>query len=245
MYNLIIIDDEIEIRKGLADYFDWETLGFIVLETFESPFAALEYMGKHRVDAALTDVRMPSMSGLEFARRILENEMGTKIVFLSGYKEFDYIKKALEYKAVDYLLKPATSKEIDRVFSGIRKTLDGERKPDDSQAEDTSEDRQAARFRRLKQYIEENYSTTSLEDAAGFMKMNPYYLSKYFKKMAGVGFSDYLIRLRMEKAQHLMLKVGLKINQIGKIVGYSNPNNFSRAFRKYFGTSPGNYSHDE
>lgn len=245
MYSLIIIDDEIEIRKGLANFFDWETLGFVVQETFESPFAALEYMAKHSVDAALTDVRMPSMSGLDFAKRVLENEMGTRIVFLSGYKEFDYVKKALEYRAVDYLLKPASAKEIDRVFSGIRQTLDEERKPAAALPGDASEDRQAARFRQLKQYIEENYSTTSLEDVADFMKMNPYYVSKYFKKMAGIGFSDYLVRLRMEKAQHLISKVGLKINQIGKIVGYSNPNNFSRAFRKYYGTSPGNYSHEE
>jgi len=245
MYNLIIIDDEVEIRKGLANFFDWETLGFLVQETFESPFAALEYMAKHRVDAALTDVRMPSMSGLDFAKRVFESEMGTKIVFLSGYKEFDYIKKALEYQAVDYLLKPATAKEIDRVFSGIRKSLDEGRKRAKELPEEPPEDRQEARFRQLRQYIEENYSTTSLEDAAGFLKMNPYYLSKYFKKMAGVGFSDYLVRLRMEKAQHLISKVGLKINQIGKIVGYSNPNNFSRAFRKYYGTSPGNYTHEE
>jgi YesN/AraC family two-component response regulator len=93
--------------------------------------------------------------------------------------------------------------------------------------------------------VEENYATTSLEDAADFIKMNPYYLSKYFKKMAGVGFSDFLLALRMEKAQHLILKVGLSISQIGKIVGYSNPNNFSRAFKKYFGTPPGSYSHEE
>lgn len=245
MYNLIIIDDEVEIRKGLANFFDWETLGFLVLETFESPFAALEYMAKHRVDAALTDVRMPSMSGLDFAKRVVESEMAAKIVFLSGYKEFDYIKKALEYRAVDYLLKPATAKEIDRVFSGIRKSLDEERKRAKETPGEAPEDRREARFRQLKQYIEENYSTTSLEDAAGFMKMNPYYLSKYFKKMAGIGFSDYLVGLRMEKAQRLISKVGLTINQIGKIVGYSNPNNFSRAFRKYYGTSPGSYNHEE
>jgi YesN/AraC family two-component response regulator len=245
MYSLIIIDDEIEIRNGLANFFDWESLGFEVLQTFGSPVDALDYMGKRRVDAALTDVRMPSMSGLDFAKRVLDNELATRIVFLSGYKEFDFIKKAMEYKAVDYLLKPASAKEIDRVFSSLRKTLDQERKPSALNPGTEPEDRQAARFRQLKLYIEENYSTTNLEDAAGFMKMNPYYLSKYFKKMAGEGFLDYLTRLRMEKAQHLIQKVGLTINQIGTIVGYTNPNNFSRAFKKYYGKSPGSYAHDE
>lgn len=245
MYSLIIIDDEIEIRNGLANFFDWESLGFEVVMTFGSPIDALDHMGKHKIDAALTDVRMPSMSGLDFAKRVLENELGTRIVFLSGYKEFDFIKKAMEYKAVDYLLKPASAKEIDRVFSGLRKTIDLERKPSAVNPGIKPEDRQASRFHQLKLYIEENYSTTNLEDAAGFMKMNPYYLSKYFKKMAGEGFLDYLTRLRMEKAQHLIQKVGLTINQIGTIVGYSNPNNFSRAFKKYYGKSPGSYTHDE
>jgi YesN/AraC family two-component response regulator len=245
MYSLVIIDDEVEIRDGLARFFDWETLGFSVLSTFESPLEALDYMERHHVDVALTDVRMPSMTGLEFARQIRELSLDTRIVFLSGYREFDFIKKAMEYRAVDYLLKPATAKEIDRVFSGIRREMDEEKAKLEGVSPSVSEDRQALKFKELKHYVEENYATTSLEDAADFIKMNPYYLSKYFKKMAGVGFSDFLLALRMEKAQHLILKVGLSISQIGKIVGYSNPNNFSRAFKKYFGTPPGSYSHEE
>ncbi len=245
MYSLVIIDDEKEIREGLARFFDWESLGFDVLSTFDSPLGALDFMERRQVDVALTDVRMPTMSGLDFARHVRELALDTRIVFLSGYREFDFIKKAMEYRAVDYILKPATTKEIDRVFSGIKREMDEEKATLEGVSPSVSEDRQTQKFRELKQYVAENYATTSLEDAADFIKMNPYYLSKYFKKMAGVGFSDYLLALRMEKAQHLISKVGLSISQIGKIVGYSNPNNFSRAFKKYFGTSPGSYSHEE
>jgi two-component system, response regulator YesN len=254
MYSLIIIDDEAEIRSGLADYFDWEELGFSVAAMFDSPMAALDYMERNRVDVALTDVRMPAMSGLEFARKIRERVLPARLVFLSGYKEFDYVKTAMEYKAVAYLLKPVTSREINKVFSEIKAALDAEAAREDeagaaaggeTPAEAPVEDRPAAKFRRLQKYIEENYASTSLEDAAAFMNMNPFYLSKYFKKMSGTGFSDYLLKLRMEKAQRLISKVDLKIHQIGKIVGYSNANNFSRAFRKYYGKSPGNYARDE
>ena len=245
MYSLVIIDDEKEIREGLARFFDWESLGFHVLATFESPLGALDFIERRQVDVALTDVRMPTMSGLDFARHMREHSLDTRIVFLSGYREFDFIKKAMEYRAVDYLLKPATTKEIDRVFSGIRKEMDEEKARIEGFFPSIPEDRQALKFNELKHYVEENYATTSLEDAADFIKMNPYYLSKYFKKMAGIGFSDYLLALRMKKAQHLISKIGLSISQIGKIVGYSNPNNFSRAFKKYFGTPPGSYPHEE
>ncbi len=234
MYKLIILDDEPEIRRGLANYFPWDEIGYEVAGCFDSPQPALEFMRENRVDVILSDIKMPKMSGLEFAKRLRESGNTARIVFLSGYKEFDFLKEAMEYKVFDYLLKPVTPAEIRKTFGSLRDEMDrvepkgGEERPADY----------VSSIQALRNYLERNYSTTSLEDAAAFIRMNPNYLSKFFKQKTGENFSDYLQKLKMRKAIELMSHPELKTYHISEMVGYNNPNNFTRAFKRLFGKSP-------
>nr|WP_276531950.1 helix-turn-helix domain-containing protein [Brevibacillus invocatus] len=86
--------------------------------------------------------------------------------------------------------------------------------------------------------MEQNYREATLDDAARLVHMNPYYLSKYFKKKTGENFSDYLIRVKMEKAKEFLMDVNNRTYTISEMVGYSNVKNFTRTFRKYVGKSP-------
>lgn len=93
----------------------------------------------------------------------------------------------------------------------------------------------------VKSYIKENYDEDiSLNEMAEYISFSQYYLSKLFKEVEGINFKDYIIQVRMEKAKKL-LKKGKKINVIADSVGYSDPNYFSRAFKKYTGISPSKY----
>ena len=236
MYRLLIIDDEYEIRLGLSNYFPWKEIGFEVAANFETPVHALEYMTSHSVDAVLCDIKMPGMTGLEFAGKLHEADSKVRIVILSGYKEFDFLKEAMEYKVFDYLLKPVTHEQIHKTFSALRNELDRDNG-------NTAEFRQApgnntGLVTAIKTYLETNYASTSLEDTAAYIHMNPNYLSKFFKQKTGENFSDYLIKLKMNKALSLMSNHELKTYHISEMVGYNNPNNFARAFKKLFGKSP-------
>jgi len=93
----------------------------------------------------------------------------------------------------------------------------------------------------VKNYIKENYNEDiSLSEMAEYISFSQYYLSKLFKEVEGINFKDYIIYVRMEKAKEL-LKKGQKIRTIADSVGYSDPNYFSRAFKKYTGISPSKY----
>jgi YesN/AraC family two-component response regulator len=239
MYNLIIIDDEYEIRIGLANYFSWEEIDFAVVNNFDSPLKALDYMKYNQVDAVLCDIKMPRMNGLEFARKLYEENRGVEVVFLSGYKEFDFLKEAMEYKVFDYLLKPVTHENIQKTFTALHDKLDKKRSLQETAAEAPGEIESI--ISAIKTYINKNYAVTSLEDTAAYVHMNPNYLSRYFKQKTGENYSDYLIKIKMQKALNLMNNYELKTYHISEMVGYNNPNNFSRAFKKLFGKAPKDY----
>ncbi|MBR5376109.1 MAG: helix-turn-helix domain-containing protein [Lachnospiraceae bacterium] len=93
-----------------------------------------------------------------------------------------------------------------------------------------------------KRYIEENYSRDiSLDDVAGYAEVSPYYLSRTFKEETGETFMEYLTSLRMKKAMELMKDPDYSIKDICTEVGYSDPNYFSRIFKKSEGLTPTEY----
>lgn len=132
MYQLIIVDDEKVIRKGIRDYIDWESMGFEVADTFEDGKEALQYLKSRDVDVVLTDIEMSQISGLELARQIKENGWTQRVVIISGYKEFEYARKAVEYGVEYYLLKPIRMEEVKEVFTKLARELDeGKAKTDE------------------------------------------------------------------------------------------------------------------
>ncbi len=93
-----------------------------------------------------------------------------------------------------------------------------------------------------KQYIENNYNCDiSLEETAKEIGVSPHYLSKLFKKETKVNFIDYLTRMRLAKAKELMKEGGKSIKEICYMVGYTDPNYFSRIFRKHTDHSPSEF----
>ncbi len=76
---------------------------------------------------------------------------------------------------------------------------------------------------------------------AEYIQLSSYYLSKLFKKVEGINFKDYLIKVRMEKAKDLLRKDGKSIKETAIEVGYGDPNYFSRAFKKYVGINASEY----
>jgi two-component system, response regulator YesN len=93
-----------------------------------------------------------------------------------------------------------------------------------------------------KDYIRNHYSEEiSLKNVAEYIFINPNYLSELFKEETGTNFIDYLIETRMNSAKKLLLRPGIKVYEVGQMVGYSEPESFTRAFKKVIGVSPNEY----
>lgn len=90
-----------------------------------------------------------------------------------------------------------------------------------------------------KEYIHKNFNKDiSLDDVSRVVNISPYYFSKIFKEDTGVNFIDYVTGIRMEKAKELLINSECPMKEIGTMVGYADPNYFSRSFKKNVGVTP-------
>jgi two-component system response regulator YesN len=111
MYNVVIVDDEPVIRFGLKASVEWEKEGLSLVGDFPNGEAALHFLEKTHVDILITDIKMPIMDGLTLMKKALALYPKLKVILVSSYNEFDYVKEGLKYGAVDYVLKPTLEQE--------------------------------------------------------------------------------------------------------------------------------------
>lgn len=123
LFKLLILEDEEDIRRGLATLVDWNRLGFSVAASFKDADAAIEYLQNQSVDALLTDICLGGTSGLDVAKWLNKNRPSTRVVILSGYSDFTYAQQALTYRVSKYLLKPIDIPELEETFREIRSEL--------------------------------------------------------------------------------------------------------------------------
>lgn len=138
MYTLIIVDDDELIRKGLQLVIQWEKIGFCVKGAFPNATAAMDFLKSNAVDAILTDIKMPEMSGLEFIENAKAYHKNVKSIVISGYSDFEYARKALSLKVEDYLLKPLGEEEIETAFLKLKTLLDEDRQQNSGEKEHTA-----------------------------------------------------------------------------------------------------------
>jgi len=95
---------------------------------------------------------------------------------------------------------------------------------------------------RAKQFIHEHQAEDlSLGQVAKAVNTSTFYFCKIFKKMTGINFTDYLSRVRIEKAKNLLLNPNLRISEIAYEVGFQSLTHFNRVFKKIIGQSPTRY----
>ncbi len=125
MYKLFIVEDEETIRNGLVHHICWEDWGFAICGNASNGKKALDQIRARDVDVVFTDVRMPVMDGLELARLIKEEvDPSIKVVILSGFGEFIYAQKSLEYGVFHYILKPIKLDQLADVFGKLKLEMD-------------------------------------------------------------------------------------------------------------------------
>jgi len=95
---------------------------------------------------------------------------------------------------------------------------------------------------RAKAFIAEHLGEDlSLGDAAKAVNMSRFYFCKSFRKHTGLNFTDYVSRLRVERAKELLLNPNLRVSEIAYEVGFQSLTHFNRVFRRVVGKSPTSY----
>lgn len=238
MYQLLIVEDEQSISDGLAYLFPWKELHFEVSGVFNSSIQALAFAQTHPVDAVLTDIMMPQMSGINLAHELRHLYPAVEIVFLTGYRDFSFAHEAIQLHVSNYLLKPVKYEELVSTFVEIRDRLDSIHSLKNS-SEQIGYSHKL--MRQVQDIVNANLRSVTLESASASVNLSSSYLSRLFKECVGISFSDYCNQARMRRAAFLLLQTDMRTYEISDEVGYDNPKNFTRAFHKYFGVSPRDY----
>lgn len=128
MYKVVFADDEMLVRNKISEMIDWNTAGFSLVACCSNGYDLMEQMEKDIPDLVILDINMPFINGLEAARQIRNSYPHVRLVFLTGYADFDYAQQAVEIKAVKYIIKPVSEKELIDVLKEVRSDLDYEKK---------------------------------------------------------------------------------------------------------------------
>lgn len=105
MYKVMVVDDERNIRRGIIQLIDWNHLNCEVVSDCRNGQDALDYLGKKPVDIVVTDIKMPSVDGIELSSRIKEHYPQTKVIILTAFSDFNYAKQAIKYGVIDFIIK--------------------------------------------------------------------------------------------------------------------------------------------
>lgn len=127
MYNILLVDDEYFVIDGFANAIQWKNFNIHHVYTAKNGQQALDIMSKHEIHIVITDIKMPIMNGIELIKHIRTSEYKCKIIILSGYEDFEYAKKAITFKIMDYLLKPVPIKKLQDTITQAITVLDYEK----------------------------------------------------------------------------------------------------------------------
>ena len=238
MYRVFLADDEAWILIGLKKLIDKADMPFRVIGEAHNGVTALEEIEKKKPDVLISDIRMPGYNGLELMEKINEKQMLTKVVFLSGYAEFNYAKSACRMGAFDYLVKPVDIDELSDLLSRLEKALSSESGDSNAKEEEVS----PSIITQLVNEIRQSYTRDiSLTELSKKYAVSIGCLSQKLKNELGLSFVDYIASMRIQRAKDLLRDERLSIDAIAQQVGYKDYSYFTKVFKKIVGISPSKY----
>lgn len=106
MYNVLVVDDEIMVCKGISLILEKSALKLGEIFIAKNGFEALDIIRLERVDLVVTDIQMEQMNGIELMETIYLEDPSIPVIVLSAHGEFEYAQKAMKFGAREYIVKP-------------------------------------------------------------------------------------------------------------------------------------------
>ena len=114
--SVIIIDDNKLLADSLFTEIDWEALQAKVTHVLYDALPIEEILTNEKADLIISDIRMPGLSGLEMAKKVLPKYPDIKIILISAYEDFQYVQEAIRLGAFDYIEKPINLDYMSRII---------------------------------------------------------------------------------------------------------------------------------
>lgn len=238
MYRVVLIDDEPLITEGLRKIVSWEKYHCEVVGTAEDAVSGAELIRSLQPHILFTDIRMPGDDGLTMLAGLRSEFPEMQVAVLTGYREFSYAQEAIRLGVTRFLLKPSRMDEIHEALDAMTARLSS------GNTEETAESENAGSFliNQATAYMQKHYAEKlTLQDVADACYVSQWHLSKLMNRHTGKSFYDILNTLRIRAAKDLLKDPGLRISDIGEMVGYADTAHFAKVFKKLVGMSANEY----
>ncbi|MEK3888778.1 response regulator transcription factor [Bacillus sp. FSL K6-3431] len=257
MYKVLIVEDEDMIRDGLKYMVDWLSLDCVVVGEAGNGVEGLEKIAELSPDIVLLDINMPLKTGIE----LLEDNNGKHIfstIILSGYEDFAYAKRAIEFKVTEYLLKPVNHAELFEAVESAKESVTLIKQYQLIQNKVATLDKlnvlnldvlnatnhKSIHVKQIIEYIQENYpQKISMDDLVDRLEMSATYINNKIKESTTYTFNELLNRYRIQKAIEIISVGDDKISTVALDVGFSNYRYFIKVFKRYTKSLPSDFLH--
>jgi signal transduction histidine kinase/ligand-binding sensor domain-containing protein/DNA-binding response OmpR family regulator len=240
--TILIVEDNPELKNYLRN----ELKTIYKIKTAENGQEGLEKALKFMPDIIITDIMMPIMDGFEFCKKVKNDirishiplmMMTAKGMQIDKIKGIDsgadvYITKPFNMSVMKSHIKQLiTSRQIlfEKYFNGIK---------NEDLSKTTSVDKEF--ITKILEYINNNISDSklSVEHLADELLVSRSKLYRKIKALTGDTATEFIRKIRLEKANELLEKTDLTVSEIGYKVGFSSPSYFTKCFKNHFGIIP-------
>lgn len=128
--KVLIADDESMICSLISQLIDWNGIGFEIIGIANTGIDAFEIVKEQKPDLVISDIRMPGYDGLELIKKTFETGIKSVFVMISGFKQFEYAQKAMQYGVKYYLLKPIDEEKLREIVLEIKADIIEKNKDD-------------------------------------------------------------------------------------------------------------------
>lgn len=240
MYNVLLVDDEPWILRGLRGFFASMGERYTIVGEAENGRDALALAQEKKPDLVISDIRMPDMDGLAFVAALREHNLRTRVIMLSGYAEFEYARQALQLNVDNYLLKPLDRRELQEALEKIENELKKEMAEHLGTQE--GEETEYREICSIMEDIDRNFTREfTLNDLAEKYAVSISNLSGIIKRETGKTFTEHIAERRIKKAEQLLKNEKYSVAEVGKMVGYEDYYYFTKWFKKLMGVTPSKY----
>ena len=240
--RMIVVEDEQRSREGLCRLLSSLPGDHQLVGQASNGSAALDLILQLKPDVVFTDVKMPVMDGISLIASVRSYNLRTEFVITSGYADFEFARQGIALEVADYLIKPVTQEDVLRVLDHVQRRISGVKpKAKESRLRSRYPDAHPTVLKSL-DILEKAYAgKLNQRDLAAELGVSPEYFSYLFSKSIGMTFSEFLRRLRVEKARELYASGECPKQEVPYAVGFSDAKYFAQVFRSVTGESPAEY----
>lgn len=243
MPNLLIVDDEYEIRFSIREFIRLSEYNYFSVHEAEEYDEGLLMLKKLKPSILIIEISLPDHNGLELGKLAKQWDPGVSVIILTQLKVFEDVQRSINLGFSAFLLKPVLKSELHQIFERIIvQSFSTETKYLIDSNDDLTNTDLANPIESSIQFIQQHFKDPiTLNMVADAVYLSPTHFSRLFKEEMGTTFVEYLASYRIEQSKSLLKMTSIPIEVIAQQMGFASAGYFATTFRKYEGCTPSKY----